>query len=280
MTLRLGQVTLAIMVALGLATVQGCKKKKKEVVYSEASAGSGSESVSDNPEKGAKDKKPKGPPPMKSIRIPEAPISLKVPKAWKRKDPKDDPPAAPAAELPTRDGGVAARDGGAAAAPDAKPPSPDEGEEKPVEMDGLILKSAEVLRYVAPAGEDAQPPIRLQVFHDPNLPMGTTVTRYLKAQRKVSFQGLADVEHVEAERSRRDGRPAFFVRDTFSVKTGISKEGESDEVYVTQISLLLIEAIDGALHGYTVVATLLDRQYTEKESALRAIFDSVHFDKK
>jgi hypothetical protein len=260
---RLSLTAVLTVTLLGLG-VQGCKKKKREVQVSEASA----VQQKDSPAKKAKKAVP-----LKRVRIPGAPLQVKIPTSWKRVNlaqKKAQQAASPKKAGP--DGGTLRRDGG---------PVVDDGgpglanEDEPVEAAGVVLVSKEILAFRAPPAKKGALPLRFQVFHDPDLPLGTTVTRYQRAQRKAGLQGMADIEHVEAERSRRDGRPAYFVRDTFSVPLG-----DKDPIYITQVSLLLIEAIDGVLHGYTVVATLLDQEYASEEATLRAVFDSVHFDPK
>lgn len=121
----------------------------------------------------------------------------------------------------------------------------------------------------------------LQVLEDPWLPVGTTGVDYLVAQRAAN-QGVigANIRHVDAEPSRREGRPTYHIRDEWTVK---GKDGQSRDV--SQEALLLLETAttpDGqaAMHGYTVVITMEKIEFKSMQPVVRAILNSVHFDER
>ena len=119
----------------------------------------------------------------------------------------------------------------------------------------------------------------LLVLEDPWLPIGTTGVDYLVAQRHSNQAVLGDhVRHVEAEPTRRDGRPAYHVRDAWTVDG--DNETHRD---VSQEALLLIDAQampDGAtgLVGYTVVLTLEQAERDALDPILRGVLSGVHFE--
>src|ERR1041384_5144648 len=68
----------------------------------------------------------------------------------------------------------------------------------------------------------------LEVLQDPWLPVGTTGVDYLVAQRAANQTVIrANIRHVDAEPSRRDGRPIYHIRDEWTVK---APNGESRDV--------------------------------------------------
>jgi hypothetical protein len=121
----------------------------------------------------------------------------------------------------------------------------------------------------------------LQVLEDPWLPVGTTGVDYLVAQRAANQLVIgANIRHVDAEPSRREGRPTYHIRDEWTVKL---KDGQSRDV--SQEALLLLETAqtpDGqpAMHGYTVVITMEKIEFASTQPTVRAILDSVRFDRR
>lgn len=121
----------------------------------------------------------------------------------------------------------------------------------------------------------------LQVLEDPWLPVGTTGVDYLVAQRAANQDIIgANIRHVDAEPSRREGRPTYHIRDEWTVK---GPDGQSRDV--SQEALLLLDTAqtpDGqpAMHGYTVVITMEKIEFTSMNPTVRAIFDSVRFDER
>jgi hypothetical protein len=119
----------------------------------------------------------------------------------------------------------------------------------------------------------------LLVLEDPWLPVGTTGVDYLVAQRHSNQAVLGDhVRHVEAEPTRRDGRPAYHVRDAWTV------DGDNDvHRDVSQEALLLIDAAatpngTPGLIGYTVVLTLEQGERDALDPVLRGVLSGVHFE--
>lgn len=121
----------------------------------------------------------------------------------------------------------------------------------------------------------------LQVLEDPWLPVGTTGVDYLVAQRAANQHTIgANIRHVDAEPSRREGRPTYHIRDEWTVK---GPDGQSRDV--SQEALLLLDTAqtpDGqpAMHGYTVVITMEKIEFTSMNPTVRAILDSVRFDER
>lgn len=118
----------------------------------------------------------------------------------------------------------------------------------------------------------------LQVLEDPWLPVGTTGVDYLVAQRGANQAVIgANIRHVDAEPSRRDGRPTYHIRDEWTV---LAPNQSRD---VSQEALLVLETAttpDGqpAMHGYTVVITMEKIEFRSMQPTVRAILGSVHFD--
>lgn len=121
----------------------------------------------------------------------------------------------------------------------------------------------------------------LQVLEDPWLPVGTTGVDYLVAQRTANQAVIgANIRHVDAEPSRREGRPTYHIRDEWTVK---GPDGQSRDV--SQEALLLLETAttpDGqpAMHGYTVVITMEKIEFKSMQPVVRAILNSVRFDER
>ena len=121
----------------------------------------------------------------------------------------------------------------------------------------------------------------LQVLEDPWLPVGTTGVDYLVAQRAANQQVIgANIRHVDAEPSRREGRPTYHIRDEWTVK---GPDGTSRDV--SQEALLMLETAttpDGgpAMHGYTVVITMEKIEFASMQPTVRAILDTVRFDQR
>lgn len=114
----------------------------------------------------------------------------------------------------------------------------------------------------------------LLVQHDPWLPPGTTTTDYLDAQRRSNAEVVPEMKHVDAERSRRQGRPAYYVRDEWSAPF------VDREVTFSQETLLLIDADGEHLHGYSITVTLPKGDRAELAPVLREMLESVRFGKR
>jgi hypothetical protein len=119
---------------------------------------------------------------------------------------------------------------------------------------------------------------KLLVLEDPWLPVGTTGVDYLVAQRAANQTVIgANIRHVEAEPSRRQGRPTFHVRDEWTVSSTTMTR------VVAQEALLLLDdatAPDGSagMHGYTVVITLEKTEFDALQPLIRDIYASVRFE--
>lgn len=119
---------------------------------------------------------------------------------------------------------------------------------------------------------------RLLVLEDPWLPLGTTGVDYLVAQRSSNQVSIGtNIRHVDAEPSRREGRPSYHIRDEWTV------QGQSFNKEISQEALLILDDVkapDGsaAMHGYTVVITLEKVEFQRLQPLLREIFKSVHFE--
>jgi hypothetical protein len=109
---------------------------------------------------------------------------------------------------------------------------------------------------------------------DPWLPEGTTTSEYLDAQRASNHRVVPHMKHVDAEHSRRQGRPAYYVRDEWSAPFG---EGEA--MVFSQETLLLIDAEEQRLHGYSVTITMAKADREALEPVTRALLGSVRFQK-
>ncbi len=121
---------------------------------------------------------------------------------------------------------------------------------------------------------------QLLVLEDPWLPLGTTGVDYLVAQRSSNQTVIgSNIRHVDAEPSRREGRPSYHIRDEWTVQGGsFSKD-------ISQEALLILDDVtapDGsaAMHGYTVVMTLEKAEFPRLQPLLREIFASVHFEER
>jgi hypothetical protein len=119
------------------------------------------------------------------------------------------------------------------------------------------------------------------VLEDPWLPLGAGAVDYLVAQRAANAAVIGSaVRHVDAEPSRREGRPAYIIRDEWTVP-GKTPEDARD---LTQDALLILEAVAPAndseqpgLHGYTVVVTMEKSEREGLDKLVRAVLDSVEF---
>lgn len=123
-------------------------------------------------------------------------------------------------------------------------------------------------------------PPKLQVLEDAWLPIGTTGVDYLVAQRAANQAVIGNnIRHVEAEPSRRQGRPTFHVRDEWTVNVGELTRTVSQEAL-----LLLDDAVapDGSagMHGYTVVITLEKVEFDALQPLIRDIYASVRFEER
>lgn len=156
--------------------------------------------------------------------------------------------------------------------PGALPPPPPPGSKLDLRTRTLLVAGPGT-----PARGTLVPP-KLLVLEDPWLPVGTTGIDYLVAQRAANQAVIgANIRHVEAEPSRRQGRPSFHVRDEWTVTAGAMTRGVSQE------ALLLLDdasAPDGSagMHGYTVVITLEKAEFDTLQPLLRDIYASVRFE--
>ena len=123
------------------------------------------------------------------------------------------------------------------------------------------------------------PPLLL-VLEDPWLPVGTTGVDYLVAQR-ASNQAVigTNIRHVEAEPSRRQGRPSYHVRDEWTV------DGAGAQREVSQEALLLLESSmapdrSASMHGYTVVITMEKSEFGSLQPLVREVLASVRFEER
>jgi hypothetical protein len=180
-------------------------------------------------------------------RVPDSEMILAVPKGWLIEMP--DPGPLPA------------------------PPPPG----TKIELRTRVLLSA---RPGTPAPGMMVTPLLL-VLEDPWLPVGTTGVDYLVAQRASNQTVIGtNIRHVDAEPSRRQGRPSYHVRDEWNV-TG---PGGADRVISQEALLILDDAIapDGStgVHGYTVVITLEKGEFERMQPLVREILASVVFEAK
>lgn len=154
-------------------------------------------------------------------------------------------------------------------------PPPTPGAQK-VELKTRTLLQA---RPGTPAPGTLVAPLLL-VLEDPWLPVGTTGVDYLVAQRRANQDVIGtNIRHVDAEPSRRQGRPSYHVRDEWTVR------GDAFSKDVSQEALLLLDDVkapDGsaALHGYTVVITLEKGEFQKLQPLVREILASVVFDER
>jgi hypothetical protein len=119
----------------------------------------------------------------------------------------------------------------------------------------------------------------LQVLFDPWLPVGTTGVDYLVAQRASNQVAVGtNIRHVDAEPSRRQGRPSYHVRDEWTVK---GPDG-AERVMSQEAVLILDDATtpDGqvAVHGFTVVITMEKGEFEALQPVVRAILASIVFE--
>ena len=157
--------------------------------------------------------------------------------------------------------------------PGSKPAPPPAG--APIVLNTRTLLSA---RPGTPAPGMLVTPLLL-VLEDPWLPVGTTGVDYLVAQRAANQAVIGtNVRHVDAEPSRRQGRPSYHVRDEWNVK---APDG-NDRVLSQEALLILDDAVapDGSagVHGYTVVITLEKAEFERMQPLVRDILDTVVFE--
>jgi hypothetical protein len=101
---------------------------------------------------------------------------------------------------------------------------------------------------------------------------------YLVAQRTSNAVAIgANIRHVEAEPSRREGRPTYHIRDEWNVLAA----DQSREV--SQEALLLLDTATTpdnkpAMHGYTVVITMEKVEFEAMQPVVREILGSVRFE--
>lgn len=182
--------------------------------------------------------------------VPGTPLKIKVPADWAL----DDVDPGPEPKSP------AAADGGPAV---------------PAKGTALALRSRTMLSARAPDSKvNKKLAAWLMVLHDPYLPLGTTSTAYLDAERASNQQALPSLKHVEAERSRRQGRPAYYVRDEWSAP--LTAE---ETLTFSQETLLLLDAAGDYLHGYSITITLPKKDRPDLEKVLREVMESVRFQK-
>jgi hypothetical protein len=189
-------------------------------------------------------------PPIEELvrrRVPDTDLIVGVPKGWQLEMP--DPGPLPA------------------------PPAPG----TPIELKTRMLVSA---RPGSPAPGMLVAP-HLMILEDPWLPIGTTGVDYLVAQRAANQAVIGtNIRHVDAEPSRRQGRPSYHIRDEWTVQ---GPDGSSKTL--SQEALLILNdatAPDGqvAVHGYTVVVTLEKAEFEKMQPLVRAILASAVFEAK
>jgi len=197
--------------------------------------------------------------------IPGTPLKIKVPTDWSfdKVDPGPEP-------LSPKDLATKGSDAGVATEPENTKKT------KSAAASPLALHSRTMLSARAPESKVGRKLAAwLMVLHDPFLPLGTTSTAYLDAERASNQEALPALTHVEAERSRRQGRPAYYVRDEWTAP--LTKE---ESITFSQETLLLLDAAGEYLHGYSVTITLPKKDRPELEGVLRQIVESVRFQKK
>lgn len=191
-------------------------------------------------------------------RVPGAPFELEVPSGWRLEPVSPEPLPPPPAAPPGDDAGVPA----SAVATSSR---------EPLSLRSRVLLSARAPKHEAGSRVSAW----LLVQHDPWLPPGTTASDYLAAQRASNRAAVADLRHVEAEFSRRQGRPAYYVRDEWAAPLG---QG-ADQVF-SQETLLVIDAEEERLHGYSVTVTLAAEDRPALAPVVRQMLDGLRFPKR
>ena len=121
---------------------------------------------------------------------------------------------------------------------------------------------------------------QLLVLEDPWLPIGTTGVDYLVAQRAANQEVIGtNIRHVDAEPSRREGRPSYHIRDEWTVNAAGAQREVSQEAL-----LILDDAVmpggGAGVHGYTVVLTLEKQEFATMQPLVREILASVHFEER
>jgi hypothetical protein len=199
---------------------------------------------------GPVDNRPKVPlPDLVKRRVPDTDIVLSLPKGW-------------LIEMPD---------------PGPRPPPP------PGDVAKIELKTRTLL--VARPGTLTPGTLvapKLEVLEDLWLPLGTTGVDYLVAQRASNAVAIgANIRHVEAEPSRREGRPTYHIRDEWNVLApGVPAEQSRE---VSQEALLLLDTATTpdnkpAMHGYTVVITMEKLEFEAMQPVVREILASVRFE--
>jgi hypothetical protein len=156
--------------------------------------------------------------------------------------------------------------------PGPQPPPPPPG--TPIDLKTRVLLQA---RPGTPAPGMLVVP-QLLVLEDPWLPVGTTGVDYLVAQRAANQTVIGtNIRHVDAEPSRREGRPTYHIRDEWTVQAG----GNSRDV--SQEALLILDDATmpgggAGVHGYTVVITLEKKEFATLQPLVREILASVRFE--
>lgn len=205
--------------------------------------GAAEEPVDDKPKEPERPKVPL--PELVKRRVPDTDIVIALPKGWQ-------------IEMPN---------------PGALPPPPGPDVTK------IVLKTRTLL--VARPGTLAPGTLvapKLEVLEDPWLPVGTTGVDYLVAQRASNSTTIgANIRHVDAEPSRREGRPAYHIRDEWTVLAANQSREMSQE------ALLLLETAttpdkQAAMHGYTVVITMEKLEFDAMQPVVREIISSVRFE--
>lgn len=190
--------------------------------------------------------------------IPGTPLEISLPEDWRLDD-------VDAGKLPPPPG---EGDGGPAGGPDT-------GAGSNTDKKAMELLSRTMLSARAPSSKRGEHVTAwLLVQHDPWLPTGTTTTDYLEAQRASNQGAVPDLQHVEAERSRRQGRPAYYVRDEWSAPFL-----DGGTMAFSQETLLLIDVEDERLHGYALTVTLPKDDRDELAHIIREMLESVRFKK-
>jgi hypothetical protein len=177
--------------------------------------------------------------------------------------------------VPDTDLVIATPKGWQLAMPDPGPKPSVPPPNSPITLQTRMLVSA---RPGMPAPGMLVPPW-LQVLEDPWLPVGTTGVDYLVAQRSSNQVAVGtNIRHVDAEPSRRQGRPSYHIRDEWTVK---GQDGS--ERIMSQEALLILDDAktpDGqvAVHGYTVVITMEKGEFEALQPLVREILASVVFE--
>ncbi len=121
----------------------------------------------------------------------------------------------------------------------------------------------------------------LQVLCDPWLPVGTTGVDYLVAQRASNQVAVGtNIRHVDAEPSRRQGRPSYHVRDEWTVKGPDGAERIMSQEAVLVLDDATTPEGQVAVRGYTVVITMEKGEFESLQPLVRAILASIVFEER